>query len=509
MESNSFTYHALNSHTDEIRLVSLEPCDLSQVDAQVACTLITVKLSENPKYEALSYMWGSLSNSATIAVDGQDLSVGENLWLALKQLRLGASRRTIWIDAICINQADTTERNHQVSQMSNIYSCAEQVLVWLGPDTVFSDQAMRFLADVADGTIPSIGCDKPVFGDCWKAVEQFCESEYWKRLWIIQEVVLARKVLVMWGAAVIPFTDFHTVCERTKLLKDFRSWNYRFILQLPDTLPAKLSQRRGETRMSNGTGATLLDLMAIFLHAACKDEKDKVFGLLSLSDSCCRDSMPIEYSRSAFDLYNKAFSHHAEYHLGAKNDHLHKATTLFLRHQLHEASKEHPRSLKDGVSTIIFTGLLENIGGVIRDKGIDFPKILEDQLSNSATTWKLPYHNISPWVGGLSIMKLAGERQAIVDIFRALHETVRLPLQSHPGRYLKTIQVQSFLADDGTVGFVPPSVMGGDKFFRSSDGVSLTIKRLDSSGSGTVIATAKQYPLRYPDIEQSYWKFRI
>jgi hypothetical protein len=142
---------------------------------------------------------------------------------------------------------------------------------------------MRFLADVADGTIPSIRCDKPVFGDCWKAVEQLCESEYWKRLWIIQEVVLARKVLIMWGAAVLPFAAFHTVCERT--LKVFRPWNYSFILQLPKTLPAKLFQRRDENRTSDGTGATLLDLMAMFRDAACKDEKDKVFGLLSLSDS--------------------------------------------------------------------------------------------------------------------------------------------------------------------------------------------------------------------------------
>jgi hypothetical protein len=263
-------------------------------------------------------MWGSNSSSAIISVDGQDLVVWQNLWLALRQLRLGATRRMIWIDAICINQANTTERNHQVSQMSKIHSCAKQVLVWLGPGTGFSDQAMRFLVDVADGTIPTLECDKLVFREHWEAVEQLCESEYWKRLWIIQEVVLARKVLVMWGAAVLPFTAFNTVCDRITLLKDPRNWNYRFILELPDnTLPAKLFQRRGEARMSDGT-APLLDLMAIFLHAACKDEKNKVFGLLSLSNSCCRDSMPVEYSRSAYDLYNKAFSHHVEYHLDVK-----------------------------------------------------------------------------------------------------------------------------------------------------------------------------------------------
>jgi hypothetical protein len=507
MESHTFTYHALDSHTDEIRLISLEPCDLSQGDSQVACTLITAKLSENPKYEALSYMWGSLSNSATITVDGQGLAVGENLWLALRQLRLGASRRTIWIDAICINQADTTERNHQVSQMSKIYSCAEQVLVWLGPGTDFSDQAMRFLGEVADGTIPSMECDKLVFGDCWKGVEQFCKSEYWERLWIIQEVVLARKVLVMWGAAILPFTAFHRVCERTMSLKDFRNWNYRFILQLPDTLPAKLSQRRGATRTSDDTGATLLDLMAIFLDAACKDEKDKVFGLLSLSESCCRDSMPVEYSRSAFELYNKAFSHHVEYHLDAMSNYVYKATILMLRHQLHETSKEHTKSLNDGFSTIIFTGSLEYISCL--GKGDNFPVVLEDQSSNSATTWKLPYYTISRYAGYLSIMELASQRQAIVDLFRVLHKTVRLPPPCHSGSYLKTAQVKSFLDDDGLVGFVPTNVVVGDQIFKSIDGKVFVIVRLDSSGSWTVIATAQQNEHWYPEVEKSYLEFEL
>ena len=106
-------------------------------------------------------------------------------------------------------------------------------------------------------------------------------------------------------------------------------------------------------------------------------------------------------------------------------------------------------------------------------------------------------------------MELASERQAVVDLFKALHKIIRRPLPSHPGRYLKTIQVQSFLADDGEVGFVPRSVMIGDQLLRSNDWKSLTIRRLDSSGSGTVIATAKQYARYYPDVEQSYLEFTL
>jgi hypothetical protein len=418
MESNTLTYHALDTYTDEIRLISLEPYDLSQADTQVACTLITTKLSENPKYEALSYMWGSQSNPAIIIVDGQDLAVGKNLWLALRQLRLVASRRTIWIDAICINQADTTERNHQVSQMSKIYSCAEQVLVWLGPGTSFSDQAIRFLADVADGTIPCIECDKFVFEDHWKAIKKFCESEYWKRLWIIQEVVLARKVLVMWGAAVLPFTAFQTVCEKTKSAKVFRHyWNYDIIQQLPNSLPGDLVFYRGESRILDGTGAALLDLMFTFLNAACKDEKDKIFGLLSLSQSCCRGSMPVEYSRSIYDLYNEAFSHHVKCHFDVNSSDVDKASMLLLRNVFHQGSEECPRS-SIGVSTIIYTGSLENISCV--REGDDLPIVFEDQISNSETNWILPYTRGPYYTRSVSVPDLEKEGEIIVELFRRL-----------------------------------------------------------------------------------------
>jgi hypothetical protein len=91
MDSEPFIFDALDSDTDEIRLIELQPCDPDQADAQVACTMITAKLSDSPKYEALSYMWGSLDSSRVITVDERDFAVGENLWLALRQLRLGTT----------------------------------------------------------------------------------------------------------------------------------------------------------------------------------------------------------------------------------------------------------------------------------------------------------------------------------------------------------------------------------------------------------------------------------
>jgi hypothetical protein len=91
MESSAFIYDALDSDTDEIRLIELQPCDPDQADTQIDCTLIIAKLSDHLKYEALSYMWGSLDNSRVITVNGRPVAVGENLWQALRQLRLGNS----------------------------------------------------------------------------------------------------------------------------------------------------------------------------------------------------------------------------------------------------------------------------------------------------------------------------------------------------------------------------------------------------------------------------------
>ncbi|KAH6674395.1 heterokaryon incompatibility protein-domain-containing protein, partial [Halenospora varia] len=65
-------------------------------------------------------------------IDGSLFSAFENLEAALRRLRLSGKQRTIWIDAVCINQNDIQERQDQVSLMRQIYEQAEQVVIWLG-----------------------------------------------------------------------------------------------------------------------------------------------------------------------------------------------------------------------------------------------------------------------------------------------------------------------------------------------------------------------------------------
>jgi hypothetical protein len=93
--------------------------------------LVYKNLDTFPEYEALSYTWGSSGSDVNIEVDGQVIPIRANLAYALAALR-GPTPRTLWVDALCIDQRNIEERNHQVGQMGEIYRRASQVLTWLG-----------------------------------------------------------------------------------------------------------------------------------------------------------------------------------------------------------------------------------------------------------------------------------------------------------------------------------------------------------------------------------------
>jgi hypothetical protein len=109
--------------SNEIRLIDLQPRRPGELINDIKCTTRHVKLSEKPQYKALSYTWGS-KNYRNIKINGTVFAVRQNLFGALHALRLEQDTRTLWIDAICINQDDIPERNHQVAQMGMIYKNA-------------------------------------------------------------------------------------------------------------------------------------------------------------------------------------------------------------------------------------------------------------------------------------------------------------------------------------------------------------------------------------------------
>jgi Heterokaryon incompatibility protein (HET) len=128
--SSGFRYTPLTNPLTEIRLAILEPA-LSD-DDEIRCQLHTVDITE-AKYESLSYAWGDESVKVPIIFCAQPFLVTANLAHALRNLRFESSdpkkKRALWIDALCIDQLNPTERSEQVQRMGSIYKSADNVLV--------------------------------------------------------------------------------------------------------------------------------------------------------------------------------------------------------------------------------------------------------------------------------------------------------------------------------------------------------------------------------------------
>lgn len=123
----SFRYAPLVSQPQHIRVIRIKP---GEDDESVECELAHQHL--NYGHVCLSYTWGEATDSKEILINGRKATVWANLWHFLHTARRYRFTEWIWIDAICINQADDDEKSSQVRQMGEIYYRARFVIVWLG-----------------------------------------------------------------------------------------------------------------------------------------------------------------------------------------------------------------------------------------------------------------------------------------------------------------------------------------------------------------------------------------
>jgi hypothetical protein len=300
----------LNGNIKEIRLVALQPCP--DPTAAIECKILNAILYDRPHYEALSYMWGDEADPQTIKIEGKAYQIRQNLWLALNQLRLAEEERILWVDAVCINQDNIAERNHQVGFMSSIYRQAHCVIAWLGPETETSHHAMSFLNQIYEGSVPVAECDSLRFKEKWAAIKNLCEMPYWGRLWIIQEVVLASDVVLCCGKDTLPGEVFIKIRDLLAAYGKYRTWNPDTAQEFLHLQPVRLSQHRNRIESSDHT---LVDILFEFGEAVCQDPRDKIFGLFFLSKQCCKAQVFVDYSKTAFEICNDAISHYLDEHL--------------------------------------------------------------------------------------------------------------------------------------------------------------------------------------------------
>ena len=301
-----FNYCQLPAWAD-FRLVLLER--ESQAD-EIRCHLIPAASKELLDYEALSYTWGeALEDFQSISINGRAFKVTRNLHLALKRLRHGGSGkyRCLWIDSLCIDQSNGIERNQQVSHMGRIYRNAQRVLVWLGEHSNDSEQAIQFVKNVFDCSRfeKSIKISGYVYDGNrmyelseWHAVDSLFRRDYWERTWIIQEIQLAKNVLVHCGDQTFDWTAGSTFFGFLQGDRD------RHLERDPESVATKQKvmqtpaiQLLETALVLQKRNMTLKQLLYRHENSLCRESRDKVYGLLALASDCQDTNLQPNYDQ--------------------------------------------------------------------------------------------------------------------------------------------------------------------------------------------------------------------
>ncbi|KAJ9157476.1 hypothetical protein NKR23_g289 [Pleurostoma richardsiae] len=360
----------LSDSDDEIRIFELIPRKTDDAEP-IACHLFKISLkAASAQYIALSYIWGDDAVTTDIVVNGFTVPVTTNLEAALRRIRntnmcsrlishneecggntdgnKDGGPLPIWAAAVSINQEDIPEVNMQVPKMGSVYGRANNVLSWLGEDDILkssfplirgvsqhldhpmmkgeerkSPTKVRVM-EYGEGIVGAFSeadekallwlIQEPGL-DHWQglgyvALTSFASSEYWRRVWILQELVLARSDhsnIFMCGEEWMTFGDvaaYAGFVSRLLLSKQTR----------PEQIEGQLWNRimcNHALREVSGVSVTHLlragrdfpinVLMAAVMKACATDPKDMVYGLLGISKSSHR----AEYSasKSVRDVY--------------------------------------------------------------------------------------------------------------------------------------------------------------------------------------------------------------
>lgn len=329
-----------------IRLLLIQGSEVTHDDVvfevfQVPISAIELKdpLEDACKSTALSYRWGD-DTSKEIAYCGHDrieVPIRRGLHQALRRIRFAHKPRVVWADAICIDQANTEEKNSQVRLMSEIYSNA-LVCVWLaaGYDEVLERVMSEFLkllwkvgesfADVNDAPITGLrrrlrslahesGVDDPMRLP-WIELAEFLKNEYFSRVWIVQELVLAPRVAIYSGRSVFPLSYLYRAHRiRDRFAREgLESGNERYQFVIPDHLDydARKALRRGAFRshlvvlMSANKPRAIHKsppyyVVELLEGQICTDPRDKIYGLASLFTG--GPAYPVKYELTPVEVF--------------------------------------------------------------------------------------------------------------------------------------------------------------------------------------------------------------
>lgn len=204
-------YEEFTTHNDEFRLLQIDPAESSTTE--IIARLFKTSLDDAPPYEAVSYRWEHTNHSHYITVNGVKFPVMKNVFLLLSEFRRQSfpSSPTFWIDSICIDQSSVSDRNYQVQLMGKIYSRSSLVRIWIGIESDLAEQAFDLVrqcgpAEQISGELVAAKVLHNKSGT--KALTDLLQRDYWNRMWVFQEIVLAREAIVHCGKLHAPWSNF-------------------------------------------------------------------------------------------------------------------------------------------------------------------------------------------------------------------------------------------------------------------------------------------------------------
>ncbi|RFU79769.1 het-domain-containing [Trichoderma arundinaceum] len=271
---------------DEIRLLTLVP---GLRATKIRCSLEVDSLDRVGAYEGLSYTWGLERSDVDISLDNHSMPVTRNLYEALEALRLTAQPRKLWVDALCINQADLDERASQVSIMRRIYKEASKVIVWLGPQADNSDLALDLFQKLSGirqkhfdfapygiitlENLPKAGL--PGFEEpAWAAVNSLLERSWFSRVWVIQEVAVSKESSIRCGDGEIAWEVLANALRAAHeaQLMTLLGEGYNHVIRL----------QAFREQIAAGSELPLAHLLVSAHNCLATDARDKIFALLGL-----------------------------------------------------------------------------------------------------------------------------------------------------------------------------------------------------------------------------------
>ncbi|KAG5751436.1 hypothetical protein H9Q72_001024 [Fusarium xylarioides] len=250
-----------------------------------------VDIEQMPAYEALSYTWADDNNDASlcqrifIGLGNRALPITRNCHQALSRLRRKTESFLIWVDAICINQSDLGERSDQVAMMGTIFSQAAEVHGYVGedPDNVEGGEfgAITLLKDELQS---SKLASRHFKDNAEEALGRLLRRPFFSRLWVVQEVLLARSITIHCGDSTTPIS--RDVFIKAKLHNAEVPWWLTEIGWIG-------AQSKGD----------MLELLSATALCKMSDMRDKIFGLLGLADDNEVNILKANYKLMVREVY--------------------------------------------------------------------------------------------------------------------------------------------------------------------------------------------------------------